>query len=146
MVAIDRTYSKSATTMRMEDMTLKQAVAIGAAQILAATFPGTSRSMATIAGGQVMGLSRPAALEFSFFLSIPVMFVAAGFKLIQFIAREPVRIEGDQWITLAIGFATSFFVAWGVIAWFMHWVKSRGFLPFAIYRIGAGICVLIWLT
>jgi undecaprenyl-diphosphatase len=130
----------------MEDMSLKQAIAIGTAQILAATFPGTSRSMATIAGGQVMGLSRPAALEFSFFLSIPVMFSAAGFKLLQFIAKEPVHIDSNQWITLGIGFATSFFVAWGVIAWFMQWVKSHGFLPFAIYRVAAGIGVLIWLT
>lgn len=146
MVAIDRSYSQRATTQRMEDMSLKQAIAIGTAQILAATFPGTSRSMATIAGGQVMGLSRPAALEFSFFLSIPVMFSAAGFKLIQFIAKEPVQIESNQWITLGVGFATSFFVAWGVIAWFMQWVKSHGFLPFAIYRMAAGIAILIWLT
>jgi undecaprenyl-diphosphatase len=146
MVAIDRSYSQRATTERMEDMSLKQAIAIGTAQILAATFPGTSRSMATIAGGQVMGLSRPAALEFSFFLSIPVMFSAAGFKLLQFIAKEPVHIDSNQWITLGIGFATSFFVAWGVIAWFMQWVKSHGFLPFAIYRVAAGIGVLIWLT
>jgi undecaprenyl-diphosphatase len=146
MVAIDRSYSKRATTERMEDISLKQAIAIGTAQILAATFPGTSRSMATIAGGQVMGLSRPAALEFSFFLSIPVMFSAAGFKLIQFIAKEPVHIDSSQWITLGIGFTTSFFVAWGVIAWFMQWVKSHGFLPFAIYRVAAGIAVLIWLT
>jgi undecaprenyl-diphosphatase len=146
MVAIDRTFSRRSTTGRMEDMSLKQAMAIGAAQILAATFPGTSRSMATIAGGQVMGLSRPAALEFSFFLSIPVMFSAAGFKLIQFIAKEPVHIDSSQWITLAIGFATSFFVAWGVIAWFMQWVKSHGFLPFAIYRVAAGVAVLIWLA
>lgn len=146
MVAIDRWYSERAITLRMEDMSLRQSLAIGAAQILAATFPGTSRSMATIAGGQVMGLSRTAALEFSFFLSIPVMFSAAGFKLIQFLAKEPIRIAGDQWVTLGIGFATSFFVAWVVIAWFMHWVKSRGFLPFAIYRVVVGIAVLLWLS
>lgn len=146
MVMIDRWYSKRSKTARMEDMTLKQSIAIGAAQILAATFPGTSRSMATIAGGQIMGLSRPAALEFSFFLSIPVMFSAAGFKLLQFLVKEPVTLDSGQWITLAIGFSTSFFVAWCVIAWFMQWVKSHGFLPFAIYRIAVGIAVLIWLT
>jgi undecaprenyl-diphosphatase len=145
MVIVDRVCSPRAKTMRMEDMTLTQAIAIGLTQILSATFPGTSRSMATIAGGQVMGLSRPAALEFSFFLSIPVMFAAAGFKLVQFILEEPVTIESDQWITLAIGFITSFVVALGVIAWFMQWVKSRGFVPFAIYRILLGIIVLVWL-
>lgn len=146
MVAVDHYCSPRAKTMRMEDMTLTQAIAIGLTQILAATFPGTSRSMATIAGGQLMGLSRPAALEFSFFLSIPVMFAAAGFKLIQFILKEPVTIETNQWITLAIGFSTSFVVALGVIAWFMQWVKSRGFVPFAIYRIVLGIIVLVWLA
>jgi undecaprenyl-diphosphatase len=146
MVIVDRVCSPRAKTTRMEDMTLTQAIVIGLTQILAATFPGTSRSMATIAGGQVMGLSRPAALEFSFFLSIPVMFAAAGFKLLQFIVKEPVTIETNQWITLAIGFITSFVVALGVIAWFMQWVKSRGFVPFAIYRILLGITVLVWLS
>lgn len=145
MVAIDRYFAPRAKTDRMESMSLIQAIAIGAAQILAATFPGTSRSMATIAGGQVMGLSRPAALEFSFFLSIPVMFAAAGFKLLQFVLREPIALTSEQWITLGIGFATSFFVAWAVIAWFMNWVKSHGFLPFAIYRIFAGAAILLFL-
>jgi undecaprenyl-diphosphatase len=101
--------------------------------------------MATIAGGQVMGLSRPAALEFSFFLSIPVMFAAAGFKLLQFVIKDPIAMTTSNWITLAIGFATSFFVAWVVIAWFMQWVRSHGFLPFAIYRVIVGAAVLTWL-
>ncbi|MFO0011175.1 MAG: undecaprenyl-diphosphate phosphatase, partial [Planctomycetota bacterium] len=146
MVAIDRWFSSRASTVRLEDMTLTQAVAIGAAQIVSATFPGTSRSMATIAGGQVMGLSRPAALEFSFFLSMPVMFAAAGFKLLQFLIKEPMALQGDQWGTLAIGFITSFVVALCVIAWFMRWVQSRGFVPFAIYRIAAGAILLLWLA
>lgn len=145
MVIVDGLFSKRATTLRIEDMSLRQAVAIGSAQILAATFPGTSRSMATIAGGQLMGLSRPAALEFSFFLSIPVMIAAAGFKLLQFLIKEPMALDSSQWVTLGIGFATSFVVALGVIAWFMHWVRRHGFLPFAIYRLFAGISVLLWL-
>ena len=145
MVLIDRAFSAKASTSTMESMSLKQAIAIGSAQILAAAFPGTSRSMATIAGGQVMGLSRVAALEFSFFLSIPVMFAAAGFKLLQFIIKEPVAIEGSQWVTLAIGFGASFVVALAVIAWFMHWVRKHGFLPFAIYRIIVGALILLFL-
>lgn len=146
MVVIDRVFSDRARTTRMDDISLRQALAIGAAQILAATFPGTSRSMATIAGGQIMGLTRPAALEFSFFLSIPVMFAASGFKLLQFVAKEPVSIDSEQWITLAIGFVTAFVVALGVIAWFMQWVKKHGFIPFAIYRIAVGVAVLTWLS
>jgi undecaprenyl-diphosphatase len=145
MVIIDRVFSAKASTASMEAMSLKQAIAIGSAQILAAAFPGTSRSMATIAGGQVMGLSRVAALEFSFFLSIPVMFAAAGYKLLQFIIKEPIALEGSQWITLAIGFGASFVVALAVIAWFMHWVRKHGFLPFAIYRIIVGALILLFL-
>ncbi|HSH39758.1 MAG TPA: undecaprenyl-diphosphate phosphatase, partial [Chthoniobacterales bacterium] len=68
---------------RLEEMSLGQAIWIGAAQILAAVFPGTSRSMSTIAAGQVAGLSRSAALEFSFFLSMPTMVVATGYDLLK---------------------------------------------------------------
>src|SRR5213596_1338133 len=67
--------------MHMEEMTLPQAIWIGAAQILSAIFPGTSRSMSTIAAGQTAGMSRPAALEFSFFLSMPTMLAATLFAL-----------------------------------------------------------------
>lgn len=145
MVVIDRWCEGRASTHRMEDVSLRQAIAIGSAQILAATFPGTSRSMSTIAGGQLMGLSRPVALEFSFFLSVPVMTAAASFKLLQFLIKEPISLSGSQWLTLAIGFITSFVVAWAVIAWFMGWVRKHGFAPFALYRIVAGLAVLAWL-
>lgn len=144
MVVIDRMYSDHAKTERLEEMSLRQAIAIGFFQILAAAFPGTSRSMATIAGGQIFGLSRSAALEFSFFLAIPVMFAASGFKLLKHLATEPMP-SGGEWTSLAIGFLTSFFVAYGVIAWFMQWVRSRGFVPFAVYRVIAGIGLLLWL-
>jgi undecaprenyl-diphosphatase len=136
----------------MEEMSLPQAVWIGAAQILSAVFPGTSRSMATIAAGQTAGMSRPAALEFSFFLSMPTMVVATGYDL--FKALEPNRrtaVEGNlapmavnahQWIVLGIGFIVSFFVALAVVAWFMQWVRTRGFVPFAVYRIVLGLAIL----
>ncbi len=144
MWIVDRRYSGRATTERMESMTLRQAVVIGLTQIFSAAFPGVSRSMATIAGGQVMGLSRPAALEFSFFLSIPVMFAATGYKLLQFMLKSEMAMTPHQWQVLAVGFAVSFLVAWGVIAWFMGWVTRRGFAPFAIYRIVVGALVLGW--
>lgn len=144
MWVVDKRYSGCATTERMESMTLRQAVVIGLTQIFAAAFPGVSRSMATIAGGQVMGLSRPAALEFSFFLSIPVMFAATGYKLLQFVLKSDVAVTSHQWQVLAVGFMVSFFVAWGVIAWFMAWVTRHGFAPFAIYRIVVGALVLGW--
>lgn len=145
MLWIDRVFSPRATTNSIEDMTIRQAIFIGATQILAAVFPGTSRSMATIAGGQIMGLSRTAALEFSFFLSIPVMLAASGFKLLQFVLKSPIEIDASQWLTLGIGFSTSFLVALAVIAWFMNWVRSKGFAPFAIYRMIVGVAVILWL-
>jgi len=144
MWVIDWIFSRRARTQTMEQMTLLQAVVIGFTQIFAAAFPGTSRSMATIAGGQIMGLSRPAALEFSFFLSIPVMVAATGYKLLQFIIESPTAMTLHRWGVLAVGFVVSFAVALACIAWFMAWVRKRGFVPFAIYRIIAGAAVLFW--
>src|SRR5262245_50367027 len=80
MWIVDAVFTRPRTT-HMEEMTLPQAVWIGAAQILSAVFPGTSRSMSTIAAGQIVGMSRPAALEFSFFLSMPTLVVALGYEL-----------------------------------------------------------------
>jgi undecaprenyl-diphosphatase len=140
---------RTVRTDDMEKMSFTQALVIGAAQILAAVFPGTSRSMSTIAAGQVMGLSRTAALEFSFFLSIPVMLAATGLKLSQ-TALKSIKGTLDftmgthEWVVLAIGFVVSFVVALAVIHWFMAWVKKNGFVPFAIYRIVAGAALLIW--
>jgi undecaprenyl-diphosphatase len=140
-------------TNHMEEMSLPQAIWIGAVQILSAVFPGTSRSMSTIAAGQTAGLSRSAALEFSFFLSIPTMVVATGYDLLKTLrphhdaAAEaglaPLSMNGHNWVVLAIGFLVSFVVALGVVAWFMRWVRNRGFAPFAIYRIVIGIALLI---
>src|SRR3954447_11794677 len=140
-------------TLRMEEMSLPQAIWIGAVQILSAVFPGTSRSMATIAAGQTAGLSRSAALEFSFFLSMPTMVVATGYDLLKTIRPHhgdtagaglaPLVMDAHGWIVLAIGFAVSFVVALGVVAWFMRWVRARGFAPFAIYRILVGVTLLV---
>ena len=135
-------------TWRMEAMSLAQAVWIGACQILSAVFPGTSRSMSTIAAGQVAGMSRASALEFSFFLSIPTMVVATGYDLLKSLrgkGANPIgvsQIDEHGWLVLAIGFVISFVVAYAAVAWFMAWVRKRGFAPFAIYRIIVGSLVL----
>ncbi len=148
MWCVDAIFTRPRTN-HMEEMTLLQAIWIGAAQILSALFPGTSRSMSTIAAGQVAGMSRPAALEFSFFLSMPTMIVATGYDLMKTLWPHghagseanlaPLQVGPHGWIVLAIGFVVSFFVALAVVAWFMHWVRARGFAPFAIYRIVLGI-------
>jgi undecaprenyl-diphosphatase len=148
MWIVDTVFTRP-RTMQMEEMTLPQAIWIGAAQILSAIFPGTSRSMSTIAAGQIAGLSRPAALEFSFFLSMPTMVVATGFDFLKTIMPRhheadiaPLAMSPHAWIVLAIGFIVSFFVALAVVAWFMNWVRARGFVPFAVYRIVLGIGLL----
>ena len=152
MWIVDAIFTKPQTA-RMEEMSLPQAAWIGAAQILSAVFPGTSRSMCTIAAGQIAGLSRPAALEFSFFLSMPTMAVATGYDLLKTIvphqhdasdaAIAPLAMNAHGWIVLGIGFVVSFVVALGVVAWFIRWVRVRGFAPFAIYRIVLGIALLV---
>lgn len=137
-------------TWRMEDMSLGQAIWIGACQILSAVFPGTSRSMSTIAAGQLAGMSRAAALEFSFFLSIPTMVVATCYDLLKSLVgkgENPIGVShltGHQWALLGIGFAVSFVVAYASVAWFMGWVRKHGFVPFAVYRIVVGMAVLAW--
>ncbi len=93
-------------------------------------------------------MSRASALEFSFFLSMPTMIVATGYTLLKSLhgkGENPIgvsQITSEQWLILAIGFGVSFLVAYGSVAWFMAWVRKRGFVPFAIYRIVVGIAVL----
>ena len=135
-------------TWAMETMSLGQAIWIGACQILSAVFPGTSRSMSTIAAGQLAGMSRSSALEFSFFLSIPTMVVATCYDLLKSLRGKGVnpigvsQIDPHGWVVLAIGFIVSFFVAYLSVAWFMAWVRKHGFAPFAVYRIIVGTLVL----
>ena len=152
-VAVEpRSITGCSATDDMEDMSVGQAVWIGFCQIFSAVFPGTSRSMSTITGGELAGMSRPAALEFSFFLSIPTMVVATLYDLFKSLRPhhgEPSAIgsmpsDAHSWIVLAIGFVVSFIVAYGVVAWFMNWVRTRGFAAFAVYRIIAGAAVLWW--
>jgi undecaprenyl-diphosphatase len=137
-------------TWHMEEMSLGQAIWIGACQILSAVFPGTSRSMSTIGAGQLAGMSRASALEFSFFLSIPTMVVATCYDLLKSLmgkTENPIGVlvmDAHGWVLLAIGFVASFVVAYGSVAWFMTYVRRRGFAPFAVYRIIVGIAVLVW--
>jgi undecaprenyl-diphosphatase len=140
-------------TERMEEMSLLQAIWIGICQILSAVFPGTSRSMSTITAGQLAGMSRPSALEFSFFLSMPTMAAATLYDLYKTLhahagqtALGRMPASGHEWVVLIIGFVISFIVALIVVAWFMNWVRRRGFTPFAIYRIIVGAAVLLWMA
>jgi undecaprenyl-diphosphatase len=137
-------------TWKMEAMTLGQAVWIGFCQIFSGVFPGTSRSMSTIAGGQLVGMSRASALEFSFFLSIPTMVAATGYTLFKSLlgkGENPIgvsQIDAHGWIVLAIGFVVSYVVAYASVAWFMAYVRKHGFVPFAVYRLIVGMLVLVF--
>ena len=159
MAAVDLVYAARTTvafvrqqlTDDMERMSLVQAVWLGLCQVLAAVFPGLSRSMATITGGMAAGMTRAAAVEFSFFLSIPTMFGATVYDLLKAVRHssgaDPIGAmphTAQAWIVLAIGFVVSFVVAYAVVAWFMAWVRTHGFAPFAIYRIVVGALVLWW--
>jgi undecaprenyl-diphosphatase len=139
-------------TWKMESMSLGQSIWIGFCQIFSAVFPGTSRSMSTIAAGQVAGMSRASALEFSFFVSIPTMAAATLYTLYKSLrgkGENPIgvsQIDPHGWIVLAIGFVVSFIVAYASVAWFMAYVRKRGFAPFAVYRIVIGALVLVFAT
>jgi undecaprenyl-diphosphatase len=138
----------------IEQMTLFQAIWIGLCQALSAIFPGTSRSMSTIAAGQLVSLDRPTALAFSFLLSIPTMFAATVWDLLKEIhpskaavaagTAAHVVMNGERWIVLIIGLVVSFIVALGVVEWFLQWVRKHGFALFALYRILLGAALLIW--
>ena len=146
-------------TNHVEEMGLGQAIWIGICQTFSAVFPGTSRSMSTIAGGQLAGLSRPAALEFSFLLSIPTMVAATGWSFVKEVyfhksatpglaagaaQASNVVMNSERWFVLLIGLVVSFIVALGVVEWFLMWVRRHGFTIFAIYRILLGGALLIW--
>lgn len=156
-----RSVRQDPSVSDVEQMSLPQAIWIGLCQVTSAVFPGTSRSMSTIAAGQLAGMSRPAALEFSFLVSIPTMFAATLYDLVKALlpglhllhrhpadtplshtALAPVTMTVHGWIVLAIGFLVSFFVALGVVEWFLQWVRRHGFVLFALYRIALGAALL----
>jgi undecaprenyl-diphosphatase len=145
---------RAAVTADVERMSLGQAIWVGICQIASAVFPGTSRSMSTIAGGQIAGMTRSAALEFSFLVSIPTMIAATGYEALRTLhpkhveaaaeAMTPLAMNAHRWIVLAIGLVVSFFVALGVVEWFLMWVRRHGFVLFAVYRIVLGALLLLF--
>ncbi len=113
------------------------AVGIGCIQCIA-MIPGTSRSAATIIGAMLLGASRSAAAEFSFFLAIPTMLGATAFTLME----TGLRFTGRQWALLAVGSVVSFLVAYAVVAWLMTFIRKHSFTFFGYYRIALGLAVL----
>jgi undecaprenyl-diphosphatase len=127
------------TVRRTEAMSAMTALKIGCFQCLA-MIPGTSRSGATIVGALLLGVTREAATEFSFFLAIPTMAGATVLDLWK--ARHDLADAG--WGLIAIGFVVAFFAAMGVVRGLVGFVSRHGFAPFAWYRIVAGLGILYW--
>jgi undecaprenyl-diphosphatase len=128
-----------------DDVSWFEATCLGIAQIIAAIFPGTSRSGATIMAGLALGMKRPAATEFSFLVGIPTMFAASAFDLVRY--RHDLTTGGIQLlIDIALGFVVSAIVAFFVIKWLLRFVQSHTFNGFAIYRVLLGGALLFALS
>lgn len=125
-------------TRSVDETSLGQALGIGLFQVLALV-PGVSRSGATIIGGMLMGLERPAAAEFSFFLAMPTMAAAFAHSLIDL--RH--QLDSSRAVELAIGFVWAFIASVLVVEPFLAVIRRRGFAPFAWYRIAAGGALLV---
>ena len=133
---------KKAKVTRLDDLTIKTALIIGVFQLLAAIFPGTSRSGATIVGALLIGVSRTVAAEFTFFLAIPVMFGASLLKVVKFVL-EGVAITGLEMAVMIVATVVSFVVSVFVIKFLMDYIKKHDFQVFGWYRIVLGAIVLL---
>ena len=133
---------KKPSIRNIGQITYKAAVIIGLFQVLAAVFPGTSRSGATIIGALLIGVSRATAAEFTFFLAVPVMFGASLLKVIKYIAAG-VAMNGSELVILVIGTLVAFIVSVFVIKFLMSYIKKHDFKVFGWYRIVLGILLLL---
>jgi undecaprenyl-diphosphatase len=135
---VERRPPATARIDSVDAMSPLDALKVGLAQCVA-MIPGTSRSGATIIGGMLFGLSRPAATEFSFYLAIPTLMAAGGYSLY----KERALLSASDWPMFAVGAAVSFVAAYGCVRWLLRYIASHTFVPFAWYRIAFGAVVLL---
>lgn len=140
IVVENRNAGKQAGVAYMSDITWKMAVLIGLFQLLAAAFPGTSRSGATIIGALLIGISRKAASEFTFILAIPVMLGASLLELLDF----GFVLTGSEWMILLGGMVSAFIVSIVVIKFLLGYIRKHDFKVFGWYRIVLGVVVLLY--
>lgn len=126
----------------VSQVSFRTAFLIGCFQVFA-LIPGTSRSGSTILGAMLLGLSRSAAAEFSFFMAIPTMVGASGIKALKFVLSGT-SVSGVEWGVLAVGFVSAFLVSLASIRFLMDFVKKHTFSAFGWYRIALGLLVLGW--
>jgi undecaprenyl-diphosphatase len=137
----EKLQKNSTTNVRIsdvEDMSAMDAVKVGLVQCLA-MIPGTSRSGATIIGGMLLGLSRKAATDFSFFLAMPTLIGAGAYSLY----KERAVLSMADVPMFSVGLVFSFISAWICVRWLLRYISSHSFVPFAYYRIAFGIVVLL---
>ncbi|MFC5453234.1 undecaprenyl-diphosphate phosphatase [Prosthecobacter fluviatilis] len=125
-----------------EDITWAVVVAVALAQLLAAVFPGTSRSGASILMALAFGVSRPAATEFSFLLGIPTLMAAGAFKILS--AVKDGEAGNEDWAMVALGTVVAAVSAFIVVKWLIRFVQGHTFNGFAWYRIALGSALLVW--
>ena len=142
IVIENRNKDKAASINTIAEITYKTALIIGVFQLIAAVFPGTSRSGATILGALLIGVSRKVAAEFTFFLAVPVMFGASLLKLI----KAEITPTGVEIGLLLIGMLTAFIVSLVVIKFLMEYIKKKDFKIFGWYRIVLGIIVISYFS
>lgn len=135
---------KSSKINSLTEITYTVAIMIGLFQLIAAIFPGTSRSGATIVGALLIGVSRTVAAEFTFFLAIPVMLGASALKLLKFGLKTGFVMTGNELTILLVGMIVAFIVSILAIKFLMSYIKNNDFKVFGWYRIVLGILVLAY--
>jgi undecaprenyl-diphosphatase len=139
MIAIER-WCTRVSIATIDEIPLRRAFGVGMIQVLAVLFPGTSRAAATIMGGMALGMSRVAATEFSFFLAIPAMFGATIVKM--WGARE--LLSFDDVPVFLVGGVVAFLSSLWVIRALLAYIARHNFVPFAWYRMGLGLLIILW--
>ncbi len=145
-IFIEKFNKKDAKVNSVDDIGIGQALAIGVFQMMA-IIPGTSRSGSTILGSMLIGLSRTAAAEFSFFMAIPAMAGASLIKALgffEYVGDNSIDVPAIAWIILAVGCAVAFIVSMVSIKFLTDFVKKHSFIPFGIYRIILGAALIVW--
>lgn len=145
-ILVEKLHKNKAKVDRVEDITVGQALSIGCFQVLSIV-PGTSRSGSTILGARMIGVSRPAAAEFSFFLGIPAIAGAAlikGAGFVKYVAETNISVPITAIVSLITATAVSFLVSMLALRFLVDFVKKHSFIPFGIYRIALGVLVIIY--
>jgi len=121
------------------------ALAVGASQLVAAVFPGASRSGTTILAALVLGLNRPTATEFSFLVGIPTMLAAGSLKIVKALHHPPADALPENWSAVLVGGVVAAIVSFVVVKWLLRFVQTHTFVAFGWYRIALGAAILLWL-